>query len=1276
MIFRKLTVCFVFLMTAIFGMAQITLDTSATALQMAKFLAGSGITVSNAKLHCAAGSSGKFNGGLGVQLGIEDGVVLSSGNVLDISYPADGNGSLSTQPISTITNDSSDADLQVLATNNDVHDACVLEFDMDVDGDSLKFNYVFASEEYPEYVCGTVNDIFAFFLSGPKPGGGNYTKVNIAKIPGTNLPVTINSLNPGVPGANVSGTCNGPGESLAYSSLYTDNSGNPGLAFDGLTHRLRAIAPTVPCESYHLKIALGDVGDEAFDSGVFLEARSISSTNVSLVAGVTPGNFVNAVEGCNSSGFKISIDRKLSQAYTLNYSIGGAATSGSDYTPVSNAVTFQLGDTTAYVTIDPIADHISEPNESVILYLLNSCNNLPYDSAVIYIQDSVVAISVTPDDTICRGESTLLLAQGANHFKWTPANGLSSDTLATIVAAPSTSTKYFVRADVGPCYDIDSVTIIVRDAEYTVEAGPDDTICLNDAALIHLQFNGNQAPYNIQWFGKPLSDSTSADPVANPVVSTTYQVLVTGKNGCTQRDSIRVVINGVGPQVVVRSDKNDVCFGDTIHLEAEIFPVSCGIAANPCGGLVSQGTVGNGTVTFGSTPFESSFRGERIQMLYRADELTAAGVKPGTITDIGFDVFANGSGGAAYNGLSMKMGCTDQDHMNSNFISGLTLVTQPAPYIILGTGIFPVTLDNQYNWDGHSNLVIEICWDNTTSTSNDDRVNATTTSYPSVAIDEKFSGPQAGCNLNNPFTSNSRPNILITYCPAPPVSYQIGWTPAAGLTQPDSLKTAVALDHNQVYVMTASDGQCNGRGIIDLHQRRYAATAIPDTAICEGNSVMLNVKLSGDLPLQPINCGSTAINCSGPDVRYVLDSTNNTIFTGPFDYFGEDSRQQILYRKSDLLAAGAKPGSISSLAFKVASQFSGRTHSNLNIKLGCTDKDTMSLDIGWIPVTQVLSLDSFTALVGWNEFNFDNTYNWDGNSNLVVDVCWDNPDGSDFPQSAYVLGEPVGYDCNLLATSDLAHGCALNIINAFSGSERPMIRFKMCPAPLAPVTYNWASNSSLSATTVSNPVATPATTQSYSVTATFADGCTRTDTVTVVTAPSFQVTPAFRDTLIETGATIAIPVDASVSGVKFQWQPNLYLDVDTGKLVHATPNDSIVYRILANNGFCSMIDSVAIHIKAIHRDTFAFVMPNAFTPNGDGVNDLFFPVFKNGKTPPVKAFRIYNRWGEMVYDNPTQGWDGRLNGMAQPSEQYTYFFSVELETGKEEHHIGNVTLLR
>ena len=200
--------------------------------------------VTNISFTGHAGAGGTFTGGGGV-IGFEEGVILSSGNIASVPGPNDSE--------STTTNNGKpgDADLDTLLTSSSTQDAAVMEFDFVCDQDIASFRYVFSSEEYNEWVGSSYNDVFGFFLNGQ----------NIALLPGTSIPVAINNVNLG-----------------AYSTYYINNdksSGGPvDTEMDGLTVVLTAVGNLQPGTN-HLKIAVADAGDSAYDSNVFLAKGSL-----------------------------------------------------------------------------------------------------------------------------------------------------------------------------------------------------------------------------------------------------------------------------------------------------------------------------------------------------------------------------------------------------------------------------------------------------------------------------------------------------------------------------------------------------------------------------------------------------------------------------------------------------------------------------------------------------------------------------------------------------------------------------------------------------------------------------------------------------------------------------------------------------------------------------------------------------------------------------------------------------------------------------------------
>ncbi|HBG70137.1 MAG: hypothetical protein A2W93_10390 [Bacteroidetes bacterium GWF2_43_63] len=160
----------IILLSGIKGYGQLTVTSNLTASQYVDFLVGSGITYSNAVYTGAATSIAKFTtGATNTNLGLTSGVVMSTGFVIPVttSFPI---GSPAVNFNDEITNGGTDANLQNLVSSN-ISDVAKIEFDFIPVSDTIKFRYVFGSEEYLEWVGTNYNDVFGFFISGPNPAG-------------------------------------------------------------------------------------------------------------------------------------------------------------------------------------------------------------------------------------------------------------------------------------------------------------------------------------------------------------------------------------------------------------------------------------------------------------------------------------------------------------------------------------------------------------------------------------------------------------------------------------------------------------------------------------------------------------------------------------------------------------------------------------------------------------------------------------------------------------------------------------------------------------------------------------------------------------------------------------------------------------------------------------------------------------------------------------------------------------------------------------------------
>jgi gliding motility-associated-like protein len=471
--------CFITIVFGYKAKAQLTFNNGLTAQQIAQSLAGSGVAVSNATVTCDPNGIGSFTGNSGI--GITTGVVLTTGSTAIISPNTNaGNAGV-------CTNTPGDSDL-----SNDPYDGCALEFDVVPLCDTLKFRYVFASEEYPEFVNQGVNDAFAFFISGP----GIVGQPNIALIPGTSTAVSIDDLN---------GNTN--------SQFYVTNTGTT-IEYDGYTTILTAWSVVQPCQTYHLKIVITDEGDCIYDSGVFLEAGSLQcQTTVSANATVQ-----NAVEGCVDGSFEFCRPAPTTSPLTVNYTIAGSAANGTDYNTITNSITIPVGQLCASVPIVAIEDGVDEPLDSILIIFQPGVCPVN-DTVKIYITDN--ALDAGPDDTLCSGGTVTIgtASQQGVTYAWSPATGLSnaissnpSVTLTNTGSTPIT-TNYILTATNNGCSISDTVAVTVYPLA-EVDAGPDQSVC---SASIQLSGSLSGSATSGSWSG-----GTGTYAPANTSLHATY----------------------------------------------------------------------------------------------------------------------------------------------------------------------------------------------------------------------------------------------------------------------------------------------------------------------------------------------------------------------------------------------------------------------------------------------------------------------------------------------------------------------------------------------------------------------------------------------------------------------------------------------------------------------------------------------------------------------------------------------------------------------------------
>jgi gliding motility-associated-like protein len=448
--------------------SQLIITPQSNGLALAQKLVGQGVTISNVTFSADNRATGIFNNISGTNIGLDSGIVLTNGNVKTSGafFGLDGNGTTIAYNNNSISPSSSgawanldlmragDTDLDDLVLDP-TQDATILEFDFVPIGDTIKFRYVFSSEEYPEFPCTGVNDVFAFFIQGP----GYPTKMNIALIPSTSFPVTIDNINDSV-GCGL------------FPQFYIINQPNKLFTHNGHTKVFTAKAVVQSCQTYHLKLAIADVGDGIFDSGVFLEAGSLSSTSTTIT-NITPvdasGNNYLA-EGCVPG--KVRIKRQFATALPLvvNLQYTGTAVNGTDVQLLPLIATIPANQTEVDVDIVALQDNIIEGTENLIISILFGCGSGGASaSATLQIRDYdrlLLTPGRDPDTAfICRNTSQLLTATtGYTTYIWNNNPTLNNVNIRTPLATPINNiSKYICTAKLGLCIAKDSINLKWKD---------------------------------------------------------------------------------------------------------------------------------------------------------------------------------------------------------------------------------------------------------------------------------------------------------------------------------------------------------------------------------------------------------------------------------------------------------------------------------------------------------------------------------------------------------------------------------------------------------------------------------------------------------------------------------------------------------------------------------------------------------------------------------------------------------------------------------------------
>lgn len=478
-------------------------------------------------------------------IGLDSGIVISTGDVREIQKNFTGG----LNPAPNIT----DNDLLTIAnsvpaliglvppfTVTNVNNVAAIEFDFVPQSDSVEFRFVFGSEEYPLYINGTpinngfinqqYNDVFGFFISGPGitgpysspakfPGGSQ----NVALVPNSNppLPITVSSVHNGTPTISpLNSQFFVPGDSAL-------------VELNGFTIPLSAKLNLSACDTFHIRLAIGDGEDQSLNSAVFIEARSFNSPNVRIDAVpefYTLNNDGKLYEDCGNVNLTFKRFNNINTKRRVNFNISGTAQNGIDYTFIPDSIIFQPGNSTSSISINIFSDGLAEGNETFIIGIKPDtigCVFQDSSTTVLQISDPLplqfVNDSINVDcftDTFTVRKSIIQGIEPFNYF-WS-----TGDTIDTLVYTPIVQDSSFFVTVTDACKN-DTLSGRVRVTNIFTPisiSGKSDTILCTDTAIgFSPQILAGSSQQNYVW----SNGKTNPIIYENPPNDTFYVVTVT-----------------------------------------------------------------------------------------------------------------------------------------------------------------------------------------------------------------------------------------------------------------------------------------------------------------------------------------------------------------------------------------------------------------------------------------------------------------------------------------------------------------------------------------------------------------------------------------------------------------------------------------------------------------------------------------------------------------------------------------------------------------------------
>lgn len=1172
----------------------------ATPAQMVANLTGPGITYSNVTFTGDPNvSAAVFTNGNTTNLGLTSGVVLTTGSANLI--PGNDSGS---EGLNNLGGALPELDAIAGATT---YDGVVLEFDFVPLSNQINVNYIFGSEEYLEFVNSGFNDAFAFFISGP----GIVGQQNIATVAG--VPVTIDNIN-----------------NFSNAAFFVNNTGSFGansIEYDGFTTVLTAARTVIPCSTYHIKLMIADGGDGVWDSGVFIAENGLFAPGAaSQLVSIQPAyNFPNAVEGCTGSQFVFSIPAALPTATTINFTVGGTATSGQDYVALPNSVTIPAGQTSVTLPVNVLSDGVTEGSETIVITLqATTCSSQPFSMTIV--DATPITVSAT-GASMCQGGGPVIItsnATGGNgtiSYSW--SNGAGNNSSASV--NPATTTSYTVTAtdQCGKTATASATVTVVPQLTSTFTVSPPG--CgVNTSTVTYTGNAGLGATFNWNFGGgtaAPGGNSPGPHTVTWPGSGSYTISLSVNQGSCSSAvNNQNVLVSASLPAPPVSSNA-PFCDGQTLNLTTGAVTGATYVWSGPAGfsSAIQNPSVLNAT---------SSNSG--MYSLY----VIVSGCTSATST---LNVLINPAPPTPVISSNSPVCIGDDLALSSQTYPGVQYVwTGPSGFssALEDPSILNSGLANSGNYSLY--LVLNGCTSAVSSLSA--VVSPIPTSdfalTPSVcAGSEAFAlyggNAPAGAGYNWSFSGSPS----VTGSGQGPVSFL--W-PAAG-TQTVSLTVSLG---TCVSVSTTQSVNIIPSLIPD---------AGPDQTLCSGATIQVGNAAQQGVP------GYTWLTANGianPASGFSPASwANNGNSVQILTLVLEADTQGCVLRDTALISVVPNP------VFAIQQ-----------------------------PGPQCLSGNSFTFSANGNILS-NATYGWTFQNAQPGQSAMANPTGIEFsaPGTQQVILTVDQFGCTGADTISILVNPSPQAAFAYAPGQGCMplsVNFtdqSISPSGAA-LSYAWVFGNGTQSDQAS-PTVVYVDEGIYSVSLTVTDpiGCssvtTQNNIIQVYPPPvaGFSATPM----TVYIDQPIVNVYDGSLGNVSL-WS----YSVSNGMQFNS-PNFSVnfsdvgaytITQTVSDAFGCSASALLEINVLPIS----SLFVPNSFTPgNNDGVNPVFRPV---GSNLTDYRLAIFNRWGELIFtsNNLEEGWDGMVRGSAKLAKADFYVYKVDYtdHLGYPQLLLGNVSLVR